>query len=303
MNNHNDNKANIIFDDFEKSCDNNTHNINTTNANEQDSNNKQLIENVSAEFYKALDRGTYFKLLPEIITKAINRNKSNEADFMQKLCDGILNNTYYEDSNLICLYGFCKEFGFKKPSTSTTPELFSSPKDYYHYASDHGNNKYAKNFLARNYRDGTGGAKINLHQAFYWAKESAALGFTSGQYNLGYCYIKGIGVAPSNELALYWFKEAAKVCNAMAEYNVGFCYRNGFGTEVDMFKASYWYHRAASHDDGLAQFVLAGQYHKGKGVNRDVHSAIRFGIRAVKNGQANTRYALYTILCNDLNYF
>ncbi|CAG8482407.1 4155_t:CDS:2 [Ambispora gerdemannii] len=263
-----------------------------------------MYQNVSTAFYKALDRGTYFKLLPEIITKAIKLNKSNEVDFMQKLCNEILNsgddNTYYDDSahsNLVCLYGFCKEFGFKNPSSS---ELFDLPKDYYHHANDCGNNKYARNFLARNYRDGTGGAKIDNQEAFNWANESAALGFTSGQYNLGYCYIKGIGVSPSNELALHWFKEAAKVYNSMAEYNVGFCYRNGYGTVVNQLKATYWYRRAASHDDGLAQFVLAGRYHKGNGVNRDVHSAIRFGICAMRNGQPNIRRTLDSIFSNDL---
>ncbi|CAG8551936.1 6750_t:CDS:2 [Ambispora leptoticha] len=207
---------------------------------------------------------------------------------------------------------FLQKFGFENSSTGATSELFSSPKDYYHYANNLDNNKYARNFLARNYRDGTGGANINNQQAFYWAKESAALGFTSGQYNLGYCYIKGIGVTPSDELAFYWFKEAAKITSSMAEYSVGFCYRNGFGTPVNQLKATYWFLRAASHDDGvdgLAQYVLAGRYHKGNGVNRDVHKAIRFGIRAIQfelrtenNGQQNAMYSLINIFSNGFHF-
>ncbi|CAG8480472.1 304_t:CDS:1 [Ambispora gerdemannii] len=213
---------------------------------------------------------------------------------MQKLCNE-LNNVYYDYSaysNLICLYGFCREFGFKEPPISTIPELFELPKDCYHFASKHGNNKYAKNFLAQNYRNGTGGAKADNQKVFYWAKESAALGFTSGQYNLGYCYMKGIGVAPSSILAFYWFQEAAKVHNSMAEYHVGLCYQNGYGTAADRLKATYWFRRSASHDDALAQYVLAVWYRKGNGVNRDVHSAIWFVMHAVRNEQRNADYVL-----------
>ncbi|KAG9291223.1 hypothetical protein G9A89_021725 [Geosiphon pyriformis] len=128
--------------------------------------------------------------------------------------------------------------------------LFSRIWNRDHQALDIGDT-HALNFLAKCYRYCIG-TKIDTEKKFHWAKESAALNFALGQYNLGFCYLHGISTEKNLEKASEWFKKAIHI-HLMAQYSVGFCYRHGKGTKVDQIKAVHWYRLAANNRHGMGQ--------------------------------------------------
>ena len=53
--------------------------------------------------------------------------------------------------------------------------------------------------------------------AFQWTRKAAGQGFHVGQFNLGYCYDHGVGVAKDWKLAISWYRKAAKQGNVDAK--------------------------------------------------------------------------------------
>jgi len=48
------------------------------------------------------------------------------------------------------------------------------------------------------------------NKAFVYYKRSAEIGYSSAQYNLALCYLRGEGTSCDNEEGTYWIKQAAK---------------------------------------------------------------------------------------------
>jgi uncharacterized protein len=54
-------------------------------------------------------------------------------------------------------------------------------------------------------------------KAFHWFQKAADQGHAEAQYNLGFCYDKGVGVAQSFVKAFHWFQKAANQGHAEAQ--------------------------------------------------------------------------------------
>lgn len=60
------------------------------------------------------------------------------------------------------------------------------------------------------------GVEQNAEQAFYWTQRAAVHGDWDGQYNLASFYEEGVGVARDPALARHWYRQAALQKHALA---------------------------------------------------------------------------------------
>jgi uncharacterized protein (DUF427 family) len=76
---------------------------------------------------------------------------------------------------------------------------------------------------------------------------------------------------------------------AEAQYNVGWLYANGNGLAVDIGKALSWWQRAARQGHADAQFAVGLAYTTGEGVKRDLSEAVTWYLAAARLGHADAR--------------
>ncbi len=68
----------------------------------------------------------------------------------------------------------------------------------------------------------------------------AEQGLAKAQYNLGWMYSKGEGIAQDKREAVRWYRKAAEQGDASAQYNLGAMYYNGEGVITDNREAYIW---------------------------------------------------------------
>lgn len=67
-----------------------------------------------------------------------------------------------------------------------------------------------------------------VHDFEYW-RGMAECGDAKAQSQLGWMYLKGLGVLKNESQAAVWYKKAAEQGNAIAQHNFGWMYANGHG--------------------------------------------------------------------------
>ena len=98
-------------------------------------------------------------------------------------------------------------------------------------------------------------------------KEAATRGIQTAQFNLGYLYLTGDGVARDDLLAEALFRKAAEQGFVMAMVNLAQMYRTGYGkVPQDVTLAKKWLALAAPHDPNAKELlrVLQEQEQEGK---------------------------------------
>ena len=71
-------------------------------------------------------------------------------------------------------------------------------------------------------------------------------GDASAQFNLGFMYLYGWGVAQDYAEAVKWYRRAAEQGDAPAQNNLGIMYADGRGVPQDYIQAHKWYNLAAA---------------------------------------------------------
>ena len=100
---------------------------------------------------------------------------------------------------------------------------------------------------------------------------NAGRGYAHAQFNLGMCYMYGIGVGKDEAEAVRLFQLAADQGYAPAQYNLGLLYfQNGMDAE-----AVRLYQLAANQGYADAQYGLGWCYANGTGVRKDEAEAVR----------------------------
>ena len=122
------------------------------------------------------------------------------------------------------------------------------------------------------YDNGQGVAK-DFVEAGKWYRQAAAQNFAPAQFNLGYCYANGQGMRKDKEEAVKWYRQAAEQNYTPAQSNLGWCYDNGCGVAKDYVEAMKWYRQAAEQGHAEAQFNLGCCYANGQGVGKDIVEA------------------------------
>lgn len=100
--------------------------------------------------------------------------------------------------------------------------------------------------MGETYSVGTWKILQNDETAAEWYQKAALQGDPEGEYRLGLCYERGLGVPKNEALAVKWFSKAAQGGNANAQYELGDCYRLAKGVGTDIPKAYFWCNLAAA---------------------------------------------------------
>lgn len=134
---------------------------------------------------------------------------------------------------------------------------------YWEKAADKGD-VLALQLLARCYENGDGGVEQDLTKAaeLYCKAAARRNGYGYGEryknkkYELGYRYIKGLGVNQDGEKAFFWFCKAAQEGDLGGLYMVGFCYELGGVVPKNEAEAIKYYRMAADRDFRPAKEAL-----------------------------------------------
>jgi len=130
-------------------------------------------------------------------------------------------------------------------------------------------------------------------------KQAAQQGDAKAQYELGYLYDAGRGVAQSYAEAAQWYRKAAEQGNASAQYNLGTMYDKGQGVTQSRAEARKWYDkafkstkRAAEQGDAQAQYNLGYLYDMGRAVAQSTAEAAQWYRKAAEQGDARAQFSL-----------
>jgi len=116
--------------------------------------------------------------------------------------------------------------------------------------------------LGNKYSKGTWTIAKNDETAADWYRKAALQGDAEGQYHLGLCYDRGLGVPKNTMLALDWYNKAARQGNSSAQYELGTCYRLAKGVPPDLCKAYMWFNLAAASGSENAREAREAMTHR-----------------------------------------
>ncbi len=145
------------------------------------------------------------------------------------------------------------------------------------------NSAKAQDKLGYCYERGIGVAP-NYTEAVKWYSKAVEQGYANAMYNLGYCYKYGIGVPKNYTEAVRWFRMAAEKENGNAQLSLGYCYAHSQGVPQDYDKAVEWYRKAAEKGIARAENNLGYCYSEGYGVPKNASEAVRWYSKAAKKG-------------------
>jgi len=133
---------------------------------------------------------------------------------------------------------------------------------------------------------------VSIPGKFQEYKANAERGDAEAQFNLGYCYDAGRGVAKDYVEAVKWYRKAARQNFPPAQFNLGYCYANGQGVAKDEEEAVKWYRKAAEQNHTPAQSNLGWCYDNGRGVAKDYVEAVKWYRKAAERGHAEAQFNL-----------
>ena len=118
--------------------------------------------------------------------------------------------------------------------------------------------------------------KGELEKAFTQFKEASAKKDANGLYNLGMCYMQGVGCEQNGKLGFECFRTAAELGHPEAINNIGGCYRDGLVVEPSLEAAAEWFSKSADLGDMYGQLNYALALQSGEGVEKDEAKAVEF---------------------------
>ena len=111
-------------------------------------------------------------------------------------------------------------------------------------------NKEAQYNLAMNYINGTNVIKKDLPEAIKWLELASKQNHIGAMYQLGMCYLNGLGVQKDPKKAFEYLEDSAMAGDRDAQYQLGLMYRDGNGLAADNALAYAWF-KIASQGGGL----------------------------------------------------
>lgn len=113
------------------------------------------------------------------------------------------------------------------------------------------------------YSEGSHRLEKDAKKAIEWFIKAANQNLVEAQYNIGYMYENGVGVAKNEKLAYEWYVKAALLGDEIAQKNLGVMYAKGKGVEKDVKLACEWLTKAAYQGEPTAQSYLGLMYTDG----------------------------------------
>eukprot|EP00613_Pedinella_sp_CCMP2098_P067119 CAMPEP_0171989828 /NCGR_PEP_ID=MMETSP0993-20121228/276611_1 /TAXON_ID=483369 /ORGANISM="non described non described, Strain CCMP2098" /LENGTH=354 /DNA_ID=CAMNT_0012642825 /DNA_START=111 /DNA_END=1175 /DNA_ORIENTATION=+ len=136
--------------------------------------------------------------------------------------------------------------------------------------------------------------KIMVQIVNMWTN-AANQGHIRAQYNLGFNYSRGWGVAQDYKTAMRWFRKAADQGMADAQFCVGSMYQgddwhSGQGVDEDYKTAMRWFRKAAE------QCMPGDDWHSGQGVDEDFNESVRWFRKSADQGEAGAQQFMAELL-------
>lgn len=122
-------------------------------------------------------------------------------------------------------------------------------------------------------------------RAIAWLRLAAAQEFPEAEYELGSCYLHGIGLAKNRHKASDLYLKAAQRGYAPAQYEVGRAYQHGSDGPHDDAVAVRYFRDAAEQDHAEAQVSLGLCFLIGRGIGRNRAHAAAWFRRAQQLGE------------------
>jgi TPR repeat protein len=116
------------------------------------------------------------------------------------------------------------------------------------------------------------------------------------QYELGKCYLNGLGVKRDNVEAYKWFQKAAEQEHIQAMTELGLLYLNDTSGKKDDKESAKWFLKAAELGNPKAQHEIGLQYFNGLGVEKNQKKGIRWLTVAAEQEYVDSQCMLGTIL-------
>lgn len=141
--------------------------------------------------------------------------------------------------------------------------------------------------LAMCYRDGTGGLKVDLPEAFSLAERAAKQGHPEAMALCGDLLLKEEGKPEKEKEAVNWYQKSADAGSADGFHGLGFCWQRGLGVEGKDPKKAVGYFREAIRRNkyhNRALYELGRCYELALGVNEDLEMAEDYYRRAAEGG-------------------
>lgn len=112
--------------------------------------------------------------------------------------------------------------------------------------------------------------------------KSAELGNAEAQYNLGYCYEFGVGVAKDEKIATSWYQKSADQNYNDGLYAMMMAYSDGKGVEPNYDKAFEYAMKCAKNDDATCMFNVVTAYKDGIGTPKNKQKMLEWAMKLAK---------------------
>ena len=131
----------------------------------------------------------------------------------------------------------------------------------------------------------------NLASSARWYRQAAEQGVAMAQYNLGFYYMRGIGLNKNDAQAVKWLRLAANQGVALAQNDLGTMIYRGQGALQNYAEAYGWYRLAAEQGLDYAQHNVANMYKNGEGLPQDdIRAHMWYNIASVNGDQKASKW-------------
>jgi len=132
----------------------------------------------------------------------------------------------------------------------------------------------------------------NYDEAFKWFKKAAEQDFKSAYFNLGICYLNGLGTETDIEESISNFSKSYEKGSGNAALRLGYIYLNEDLECFDPQKSIQWFEQAAKHKILQADFMIGELYYHGQFVEKNDSLAFLHIQRAAYQGNPNGQFFL-----------
>ena len=162
----------------------------------------------------------------------------------------------------------------KNPMAMYLLSLEGDDRDLLRRAAEGGNIQAMNAWGAYLVTHASGATSANdLVKAFGYFKSAADRDDANGLYNLGMCYLRGLGTQRDEQAAFGFLHRAAEMGHPEAMNCIGLFYREGWVGGTNLKVSVEWFEKSADHGNAFGQFNLARALQNGEGTAKDVARA------------------------------
>lgn len=209
---------------------------------------------------------------PNVLQTSSTLSNANDGD------KGIVNYKLAMDLYMQCKYSKALPY-FKAAAEASYPPAYLKLFDMY--------NSFGKIGLKN--PKVAGEWKIKAEASIKWFWKEVEGGMAEAEYDLGFCYEKGIGLDKDEKQAAKYYQLAADQKNLIAITTLGSCYFHGKGVIENRVTAAEYWKLAAQKEFAPAQRNIGLCYQWGWGVSKNEQESLKYLKAAAEQGLASAQ--------------